>query len=1098
MTKYVNLHLHNYYSPMDGYSSPEEYVARASEIGVDFLAETNHGHTIGWRHHQRVCKDAGLSPILGLESYFSPTDRWDKRAKKNREEADSIYNHLILLAKNDNGARNIQAGNAEAWSGEGGFYLKPRWDMELLKEHSEDLIVLSGCLNGPIAKAYERGDIEAAEEWAKQFYEVFGENFYIEIQSHNPPELNHSLLVLADRMNIKPVITDDCHHASKEDKIIQEIFLILSTHPKIDKTADLAKAQKMDLLERFDYLYPDRKMTFKNFDLYLESYAEKSAKMAALGLDRQDIYSNTVDIANSIEGYSYHENLDTLPKIVDNPDEVIREKVYAGLKRLKIDTPEYRARADYELGVITDKDFSNYFLIVEDIVAWGRKQKIRFGPGRGSGPGSLVNYALDITRRDPIKHNLLFSRFLDPSRDDFPDIDIDVQDDRRSEIIDYTAKRFGHVANISTTNKYSGKSALKAAARALGVPYGPTNKVMKCLEGIDEITGHDVIAEFEKAKPAKEFNSQYPDVLKVAKMLYGRVTGYGMHAAGIVVANRPLDQYAPMESRSPAGQEGRVPCLGLDKYECESVGLIKIDFLGLTSLTIIDECLNLIRKNTGKIIDLDQLSYDDKDVFAMLAEGRTLGVFQCEQGAYTKLLIQMGCDSFEDLVASNALVRPGAWNAIGKDYIKAKQRRKVNFIHDDVSEFMDETWGYPVYQEQLMKLAVSLAGFTEAESNELRRGIAKKKRSVIDKLKPQFIEGASKKVSKDVAEKIWTSCEESGAYAFNKSHADVYSMLSYTTAWLKYHYPLEFMCAILKHESVSTRVTDYLLECKSLGIKVKLPHINHSESSFCIEGDALRMGLSNVKYLSDVLAQRIIKNAPYENYTQFRDHVMEKGSGLNTRVLSSLNAFGGAAFEDNPVPEDYKSKLYEYLNVPAFDSKLVTTRMREYLLPLEEYVDDDTFFVMAMVKNVKVGTGWKRVDMVDSSGTAGVFAEPEMDIVKNRQYIFLIGNNKIIKVIDLEAEIDDATEILLDYLRRPVLEEVVPGQYKILAAKARKTKSNDNMATIVVCNDKKELKTIVVFKDMFNMARMMCKLGSVRTIELGKSRNGGEFMRSVY
>lgn len=1100
--KYVNLHCHTEASPMDGYSTIDEYLTRAKDIGMNALAITEHGTTSSHRAFQRQTAEAGIKPILGVEAYFSPTDRFDRRAKKNREQADSIYNHLIVLAKNDKGLRNLQAGNRIAW-GEG-FYLKPRWDLDLFKQYREGLIVTSGCLNGPISQAIFRDepDIETAEQWAKTFKEVFDEDFYIEVQTHNPENVNFELLSIADKFNIKPIITCDCHHASPEDKVMQEIFLILSTHPKAGKDIDLSHAQKLDFMDRFDYLYPDRKMTFKDFDLYLQSYAEKRDKMYELGYNRQDLFENTLEITDKIGNYTYSENLQTLPIVFDDPDTELRNKVMDGLKKKGLaDKPEYLDRAEHELKTIIDKKFPVYFLIVQDATGWAKNQGIRSGVGRGSAAGSLVNYALEITGLDPLKFNLLFERFLDPEREDWPDIDWDIQDNRREEIKAYLTEKYGHVANISTINTYKGKQSLKDAARALGIAFGDVNKAMKVLEGIDEITGHDVIEEFKNSKDrrAVEFRIKYPDVITVAEKLYGRVRGYGMHAAGIVLANKPISEYAPIETRKPGGSDDRLEVVGVDYRECEKIGLIKIDLLGVKNLTVVEDCLDLILDNKGIRVNLDDISFEESGVYRMLSEGKTLGVFQCEQPASTKLITKMGLSNFNDLVVSNALVRPGAWNAIGEDYIKAKSgRTKGQVIHDDVKYFMEETFGYPVFQEQMMKLSIDLAGFTVVESNRLRRGIGKKKREIIDTFKPQFIQGAAQKVTKQLAEKLWRSFEEAGAYAFVKAHSVAYSVLSYQTAWLKYHYPLEFMCALLRNEKDNDVVTDYLLECKSMGITIKLPHINYSDAKFKVEGDSLRMGLSGVKYLSDKLAERIIKQRPFHSYKDFKHHVLEKGSGLNTRVLSSLNAFGGATFDDNPRPDDYRSNLYEYLGIPAFETNAITHNMRSMIRPLEEYTDDESFVVMTMVKGVKQKDNWKRIDLVDATGTAGIFIDPAAEIIKGKMYIFLVGNNSIMRWIDMEDLSNSNEDPLIDYLRRPNLSEVPEGQWKILGATPRKTKAGKNMATITVSDNEKNLKTFLVFDSVFNKARLLARIGTTRVIQLAKTKDGAEYLRDIY
>lgn len=1099
--RYINLHCHTHYSPMDGYSTIPEYMARAKEIGMPALANTEHGTLISWREFQREAKKAEIKAILGVEAYFSPTDRWDRRKKADREGLDSIYNHLILLAKNDNGAKNLQAMTRVAYNE--GFYQKPRIDIDLLEDHSKDLIVLSGCLNGPLAKAFDAGDVDAAFKWANQFKEIFGEDFYIELQTHNPVGINHQLLKLADELQIKPLVTDDCHHASPKEKIMQEIFLILSTNPKRNKKADISEAQKKDFLERFNYLYPERRMSFQTFDLYLEECQEKYEKFKALGFDREDLFENTFEVASKVEGYTYKEGLTTLPSISSDPDAEIEDRVKRGLKRRGLlNKPEYVERAKRELGVIKSKNFPTYFLILEDMLAWCREQGIRIGAGRGSAAGSLVCYALGITNVDPLKYGLLFERFLDPERDDYPDADIDIQDNRREEVKQYLIEKYEHVASITTVNTYKGKKALKDAARVIGVSFSEVNKAMKILEGISEVTGHDVIDEFRASDKAREFNKKYPDVTRIAEKLINRINGYGMHAAGVVIADKPLAEYAPIETRKPTGSDKRIEVVGLDKNECESLGLIKIDLLGLKTLSVVDDAVNLIREHKGVMVDINNLPLDDQRVFEMLSEGKTLGVFQAEESASTKLIVKMGIHSFNDLVVSNALVRPGAWNAIGEDYLAFKSgQRKATPIHPDVESYMAETFYQPIYQEQMMRLSVDLAGFTVGESNQLRRGIGKKKREVVDSFREKFVEGAQRKVSKQLAEKLWKSFEEAGAYAFNLSHAVAYSLLSYATAWLKVHYPQEFMCALLRNEK--KKITDYLLECKRMGIKVKLPHINHSDISFNIEGNDLRMGLENVKFISEKLGNLIIHNAPYSSYAEFKEYVLKKGSGLNTRVLQALNSYGGASFADNPVPENYKENLYEYLSVPAFDSKMITSKMQEQLRNLEDYTDDETFICMAMVKNVKrgesaSGRAWCLIELLDGTGSAGIFTDPKTEIDKGQMYVFLVSNNSIIKSISLASESDAHENIIIDFLRRPELEEVPEGQFKIIAASARKTNKGGNMATLIVSDHEKNLQNIVVFDREFDKARMYCKIGAVRKIETALTRSGTLKLEDVY
>jgi DNA polymerase III subunit alpha len=1096
----AGLHCHSEYSPLDGFCSTEEMMQQAVEIGMPAISITDHGTLAGHRSFQRDAKKHGIKPILGEELYYSETDRFDRRAKTSRQDGTSVYVHLIALAMNDKGLQNLQAIDREAWIA---YYNKPRMDFELLEQYGEDIIFTSACMGGLLSKAInERQDFTYAYEQATKFKDLLGDRYYIELQGHNPTQLNYDLLELADQLKIKAIVAEDSHYASEKQRVMEEIFLILSTHPKMIKDVDVSKASELELMEYLDYLYPDevqrngkRRMSFRDINLFIGGYDLRKREFVEIGIDREDIFENTLEIAGRIGDYTYQEGLDTLPTVSDNPDKELREKVYIGLKKLKLDDkPEYVAAAEHELSVISEKGFPTYFLILEDAVSWANRQGIRSGFGRGSAAGSLTCYATGITGLDPLKNHLLFERFLDPEREDMPDVDWDIQDDRRGEVKQYLADKYGHVASITNINRYKGKKALKDAARALGVSYAVVNKAIKSIEGIDEVTGHDVIAEFREA--AKVFCKKYPLVPDIAEQLFGRINGYGMHAAGVVVTDRPIADYAPIETRKVTGSDDRIEVVALDKGECESLGLVKIDLLGLKTLTVIEDAIQLVKKNRGRVIDLQLIDYDDPDVYDMISKGKTLGVFQCEATPYTKLLVQMGCKDFNDLSVSNALVRPGAWNAIGKDYISAKHGiNKGIQIHDDVSGFMDETFGYPVYQEQMMKLSVELAGFTVGESNALRRGIGKKKREIIDTFKPKFVMGASSKVSKEVAERLWISFEESGAYAFNKSHAVAYSMLSYQTAWLKYHYPLEFMCALLMNEDKKEKVTDYLLECKAMGIRVRFPHINHSDVNFSIEEDGLRMGLAGIKYISDTVANRIIEKRPFDSYVDFRDYVLKKGSGLNTRVLSALNSFGGAQFKDNPRPEDFKKNLYEYLGIPAFDTNMVTQRMKDHMYTLIEYTDDETFICMGMVKNVKRGEGWARVDMVDATATAGAFADQNIDVVKGKMYVFLIGNNRIMKFVDLD-QVNESDDVILDYLRRPELTEIVEGQYKILHAQARKTKTGKNIANVVVCGADKKLETLMVFEKNLGMVRMVCKIGSVRALDI-KEYKGTRFINGA-
>lgn len=481
MSNYTELHLHDYYSTLDGLNSPEEYMVRAKELGMTHLAQTNHGTLGGHREFQRAAAGAGITPILGLEAYISPTDRFDRRAATKREDGTSVYNHIILLARDEAGLRTLNRLSQQAW--EEGFYSKPRIDRELLFGDNEGLIVLSGCLSGMVTKALEAGDRDRALSIASEFKEALGDRFYIEVQGHNPEHLNLGLLDVADTLGIKPVATSDCHYARKEDLWLEEAMLILSTGPKKNHGFNLAEAKKKDILDRLEYLYPERKMTFVEFEIFLRDRETNLELFEKQGIVREDIYSNTMEIASRIGDYPYYSGLDLLPNPDnDDPDRALRIKAVSALKKMGLyDNPVYRARIEEELDIIIAKGFSSYILVVEDIMSWARSRGIPVGPGRGSAAGSLICYALGITSVDPIEYGLLFFRFIDPARDDLPDVDMDFGDRRRPEVKEYVRQKYGHAASIATFNTFGGKSSLKDAARVLGIPLADVNRATKNL-----------------------------------------------------------------------------------------------------------------------------------------------------------------------------------------------------------------------------------------------------------------------------------------------------------------------------------------------------------------------------------------------------------------------------------------------------------------------------------------------------------------------------------------------------------------------------------------------------------------------------------------
>ena len=1064
------------------------------------LSQTNHGTLGGHREFQIAAKNAGITPILGLEAYISPTDRFDRRAQAKREDGTSVYNHIILLAQNETGLRTLNRLSRTAW--EEGYYFKPRMDTELLFSDNEGIIVLSGCLSGLLSKAIEAGDVFTAEQIAKQYKEALGDRFFIEVQGHNPVDLNYQLLQIADKYDIKPVATSDCHYARKEDLWLEEAMLILSTNPKPNHAADMTKAKKMEILERLEYLYPERRMSFVEFEIFLRDRQSNFDLFSKQGITREDIYDNTMEIAQRIGEYPFYEKLDLLPNPdKEDPAKRLRSKTYAGLRKLGVfDNPEYKNRADEELDIIIGKGFDTYILSVEDIITWAKSQRIPVGPGRGSAAGSLVCYALGITAVDPIEHGLLFFRFIDPARDDLPDVDMDFGDSRREEVKEYVRRKYGdgHVASIATFNMFQGKSSLKDAGRVFRVPVAEVNRATK---DNDAPPGAYYFDYFDRSEKGKEFTKKYPEVVDLAKRLYGRLRGGGMHAAGIILSKEPIAKYAPMETaKNPADTNApRIPYVAMDMDTVASVGFIKFDFLGLKAMTVIQDTVDMIAVRHKKQIDILKIDRNDANVYRMLSQGYTKGVFQCEAVPYTNLILKMGgVHSFADLAASNALVRPGAMNTIGAEYILRKNNHKAyDYVHADAKWFTQETYGEVLYQEQVMLMMTEIAGMSMSDANKVRKIIGKKKDPAeFEAFRARWVEGASKKISPKKAEKLWKDFEAHAGYSFNKSHAVAYSLISYVMAWFKYYYPIEFMAATLKNEKDKDRITDYLIETKRLGIKVLLPHVNKSGLKIEIQGDAIRLGLTNVKYIRDKVGNAILEHRPFENYAHLESKVMEKGSGLNTRVLQALNAIGGAVFEDNPRHGNERDNFYEYLQIPSFEQKDLEPRVKIKFRELDEYEEKAVFPVLAMVRGIKVGDGWARVEVVDESGTAGIFANPDIPLETGQMYAILVGNNRIVRYMTMDELNDKINNEFTKYLYDEV-PEIPEGKYRVISFKVYKTKAGKKMGHMIFMDHLGQLHFVMAFPTMYMQAYLHCREGMVVDALVAETEDGSKFLKEL-
>ena len=1090
MSDFVHLHVHSHYSLMDGLNTPHELLEAAKNQGQTSLSITDHGTLSSHRDMQIAAKELGMKPILGLEAYISATDRFDKRAVAKRDDNTSLYNHIILLAKNDEGLKNLQKISQIAWTE--GYYHKPRIDMECLFEHGDGIIVVSGCMNGLISKAIERGEMDKAKELVASFKKRFGEDFYIEVQAHNPESLNTALFALADEFGVKPVATGDCHFAKKEERDLEELLLILSTKPSENKEADYASGRaRSSILDRFDHLYPNRPISFADINVYIQSRSEIEADFIKAGFERKDIYESSIEIDNKIEAYDFHENLDLLPVPKKNALKTLKDMCEKSLIDMGLDNETYKERLEEELKVIKDKNFSSYFLVVSDMVNWAKQNEILVGPGRGSAAGSLVCYLLGITDVDPIKFDLLFFRFINPERNDFPDIDTDFMDRRRGEVKDYLKKKFKHVASISTYTYFKDKGVIRDVARAFLVPLGEVNKALKGVETFEE---------YETSQSTEEFRKKYPEVTKYASMLRGKIRGNGMHAAGVVVAKDDISKYVPIETRKDPNDSvsGRIPVVAYDMEQTADLGLIKLDVLGLKTLSVIDDALKTIEKNKKKKIDLKLLVLDDSKVFEMLSSGFTKGVFQAEATPYTNLLMKMGVSTFEDLAASNALVRPGAMNTVGGAYIRRKKGDEmVTYAHPIMHEFTARTYGVIIYQEQVMQACVHLGGMTWMEADKVRKIIGKKKDAKeFDIFKDQFIEGASKHITPEDAAKLWHDFEAHAGYSFNRSHAIAYSMLSYYTAWLKYYYPLEFMFAVLKNEKDKDARTDYLLEAKRLGIKVLLPHINESDLDFSIQGNSIRFGLSNIKYISDNIGSKITALRPFKSYKDFVEKSSEKGSGINSRAVESLNMIGAAAFPDNPRKGTENENLYEYLGVPKFDTGKLSPAIKAQVNPLEEFLEEGCFVLLAMVKSIKKGPTWSRIELVDDTGSVGIFHDVNTQIEPGMMYFFLVGDNRIHKYVTINDVVDNLDEPFVHWLYRDKL-KIDNGKRLVLDFTHYKTKANKMMAHIILSDADKNLERVIAFPKFYTKALGKMKPGTVCDPAIAEMEDGTLYVKEV-
>lgn len=895
MTTFVHLHAHSHYSLLDGLGKTADMIKHVKEHGMDALALTDHGVLYGAIDFYQTAKASGVKPIIGFEAYMAPGKRQSKTA------ADRDPYHLILLAKDATGYRNLLKLVTEAHLT--GYYYKPRIDWELLEECHEGLICTSACLASETSQLILKDNIAGAKAVMQRYAQLFGDDYYLELQHHpNIPEqgtVNEAVKALAKELSLPLVATNDAHYVKPTDAEAQDALLCIQTGKMLSDT--------------------DR-MNMTNEDFSLKTPEEMAAPFA----DVPEAITNTVKIAEKcnleIPMGTYILPKFDVPEGMGDEKQYLRRLVYQGLFRRyrasvgDVDQqPLYNAdvegahaflkehglpqefldRAEYELGVIERMGFPSYFLIVQDFVNWAKDHEVAVGPGRGSGAGSIVAYALRITNLDPMKFGLLFERFLNPDRISMPDFDLDFADDRRGEVIEYVADKYGrdHVAQIITFGTLGAKAAVRDTGRVMGMGYGTVDEVCKIIPSKPGTKLADVRKQSDM-QAVERSDAQIKRLLDLAERLEGSNRHASTHAAGVVIADKPLVNYVPLQF---ATRDDAQVVTQFSMVPIEDIGLLKMDFLGLSNLTILRNATAIIEAVYGETIDVDDLPLDDPVTYQLFTDTKTYGVFQFESDGMRRYLRELKPNRFEDIVAMGALYRPGPMQWI-PDFINRKHgRAAVTYLHPKMENALKETYGVMVYQEQVMQIAKDLCGFTGGQADTLRKGVAKKKADVLAKLKEDFINGAIEHSDADrgTMEQFWSSLEDFAQYCFNKSHAACYALIAYQTAWLKAHYPSAFMAALMTSEQENMdKLPNAIADAESMGIEVLPPDVNESFANFAVAPDKknIRFGLTAIKNVGRNTVEAIItarkENGTFTSITNFLSRLPE--GSANRKSLESL------------------------------------------------------------------------------------------------------------------------------------------------------------------------------------------------------------------
>lgn len=875
---FVHLHTHTAYSLLDGQGSIKKILDRAKEVGMEAMAITDHGNMYGVIEFYEYAKEIGIKPIIGCEVYVAARTRFDKV-----HELDSERYHLILLAENDVGYKNLM--KIVSFGFIDGFYYKPRIDMELLKQYNEGIIVLSGCMYGVLSRRILSGNYDAAVKTAEEFIDIFGrDRFYVEIQDHglyDQKRLNIGLVKLARQLNLELVCTNDVHYVERKDAEYQDILMCV----QMSKTVDDSNRMQMTSSELYVKSESEMRELFSHVPQAVEN-TQKIADRCSVEIEFGKLHLPEFDVPDNRDPCDYLRTLCDNGFVKRYPNEEINEK-----------SSVYK-RMMYELSTIKDMGYVDYFLIVWDFIKYAKDHKIIVGPGRGSAAGSVVSYCLEITDVDPIKYDLIFERFLNPERVSMPDIDVDFCYERRQEVIDYVNHKYGHerVCQIITFGTMAARQAVRDVGRALNISYAAVDDVAKQIPFELNMTLAKALMMNPKLKTMYDNNPDVKKLIDTAKELEGLPRHASTHAAGVVITKEPVSNYVPLQKNDD------VITTQFTMTTIERLGLLKMDFLGLRTLTVIRDAVDLAKKSTGTELDISSISYDDKDVYNMISKGDSDGVFQLESTGMKKFMTELKPSNLEDIIAGISLYRPGPMDSIPTYVENKKHPHKVRYRHPLLEPILNVTYGCIIYQEQVMQIVRELGGYSLGRADLVRRAMSKKKADVMMQEKHNFVygmddgeshvDGAVKRgVDEDTANAIFDEMMDFASYAFNKSHAAAYAVVAYQTAWLKYHYPAEFFAALLNSFIDSgNRISKYAQIAKKEGIVIIPPDVNRSGSKFTVDNGEIVFGMGAVKNVGESIVSGIVEertlNGKFVSFTDFCERMIHRK--MNKRVVENL------------------------------------------------------------------------------------------------------------------------------------------------------------------------------------------------------------------